>query len=79
MTTISDFRMEIQQRRAINDKLAKYCYCAKEDDFIEITEWTNGEGIDVLISSNGTDKTISLTHGEIDAIMYLKMSLDYQR
>lgn len=39
----------------------------------------NGEGIDVLISSNGTDKTISLTHGEIDAIMYLKMSLDYQK
>lgn len=71
--------MEIQQRRAINDKLSKYCYCAKEDDFIEVTEWVNGEGIDVTISSNGNEKTISLTHGEVEAILYLKMSLDYQK
>lgn len=68
--------MEISERKAINDKLAKYCYCAKEDDFIEVTEWTNGEGVDIQINDN---KHFSLTRGELDAIQYLVMSLDYQK
>ena len=42
-------------------------------------EWTNGEGIDITIHSNGRDKSFSLTYGELDAINYLKMSLDYQK
>lgn len=72
--------MEIQNRRAINDKLKKYCYCSNGDnDFIEVTQWVNGEGIDIAINSNGQDKSFSLTYGELDAINYLKMSLDYQK
>lgn len=70
--------LEIQNRKSINDKLNKYCYCSnRDDDFIEVTQWTNGEGIDVTINSNGNEKSISLTYGEIEAINYLKMSLDY--
>lgn len=33
---------------------------AKKDDFIEVTEWTNGEGWDITIN----DKVIPLTRGE---------------
>lgn len=72
--------MEIQNRKSINDKLKKYCYCSNSDkDFIEVTQWVNGEGIDITIHSNGQDKSFSLTHGELDAINYLNMSLDYQK
>lgn len=71
--------MEIQNRKSINDKLKKYCYFSnEEDDFIEVTQWTNSEGIDITIHSNGQDKFLSLTYGELDAINYLKLSLDYQ-
>ena len=72
--------MEIQNRKSINDKLKKYCYYSNGDnDFIEVTQWTNGEGIDVTINSNGQEKSFSLTYGELEAINYLKMSLDYQK
>lgn len=72
--------MEIQNRKSVSDKLKKYDYCSNGDnDFIEVTQWTNDDGIDITINSNGQDKSFSLTYGELDAINYLKMSLDYQK
>lgn len=72
--------MEIQNRKSINDKLKKYCYCSNSDnDFIEVTQWTNCEGIDIIINSNGQEKFLALTYGELEAINYLKMSLEYQK
>ena len=49
--------MKIYNRKSITDELSKYCTFAKENDFIEVTEWTNGEGIDITIHSNGQDKS----------------------
>ena len=44
--------MEIKNRKSISDKLQKYCYFSnKDEDFIEVTSWSNGEGIDVTIHS----------------------------
>ena len=72
--------MKIYNRKSITDKLSKYCVCSNGDnDFIEVTQWANGEGIDITIHSNGQDKSFSLTYGELDAINYLKMSLDFQK
>lgn len=72
--------MEIQNRKSITDNLKKYCCFSKGDnDFIEVTQWVNAEGIDVTINSNGHEKSFSLTYGELEAIVYLKMSLDYQK
>lgn len=65
--------MEINNRRSINDKLNKYCYIAKEDDYIEVTEWTNKEGWDIEFNN----KHISLTSGELDAINFLTRKLEY--
>lgn len=62
-------------RKSISDKLKKYCCLAKEDGFIEITEWTNGEGWDISIN----DKLFTLTRGELDAINYLTKTLDLNR
>lgn len=70
--------MEIKQRNSINDSLRKYDYMSNDDtDFIEITEWSNEEGYDITIETKKGSKSISLTHGELDAINYLKMSLEY--
>lgn len=66
---------EIIQRKSINDNLRKYDHLAKEDSFIEITEWGNGEGWDITID----DHMISLTWGQLDAIQYLTLALQYQK
>lgn len=67
--------MEFNSRKSVNDKLKKYDYLAKDEDYIEIVEWTNGEGYDIAIND---DKIISLTRGQIDAINYLVKSLEYK-
>lgn len=66
--------MEFNSRKSVNDKLKKYDYLAKDNDLIEVIEWTNGEGYDIIIN----DKIISLTRGQIDAINYLVRSLEYK-
>ena len=66
--------MEFNSRKSVNDKLKKYDYLAKDNDIIEVIEWTNGEGYDIIIN----DKIISLTRGQIDAINYLVGSLEYK-
>lgn len=65
--------MEITNRKSISDDLEKYDYLAKKHDFIQITEWTNGEGWDITIN----EIVISLTHGQLEAIKYLIKTLDY--
>lgn len=67
--------METSKRKSIFDKLYKYDYLISDKNkCIEVTEWTNGEGIDVIIDD---DKFISITYGELDAINYLQLSLKY--
>lgn len=66
--------MEIKNRRCIIEYLNKFDIMAKKDDFIEVCEWTNGEGFDISITDN---KIISLTRAELDAIDLLTKTLDY--
>ena len=66
---------ELIQRKSINDNLHKYDHLAKENSFIEITEWGNGEGWDITID----DRMMSLTWGQLDAIQYLTLALQYQK
>lgn len=44
--------MEIYERKAVSDELKKYDHLAKDSDFIEVTEWTNGEGWDICLMIN---------------------------
>ena len=67
-------KMEIKNRRCIIEDLNKFDIMAKKDDFIEVCEWTNGEGFDISITDK---KIISLTRGELDAIDFLTKTLDY--
>ena len=65
--------METVKRKSVNDNLQKYDYLAKDYEFIEVTEWRNGEGWDISIN----DKIIQLTMGQLDAINYLTKALEY--
>lgn len=68
--------MEINKRKSIHDNLSKYDYLVKEDsEFIEVTEWTNEEGIDICIN----EKQFSLSYGQLDAINYLTKTLQYEK
>lgn len=66
---------EIIQRKSISDNLRKYDYLAKDNSFVEVTEWVNGEGWDITFD----DTVISLTWGQLDAIKYLTLALQYQK
>lgn len=63
---------EIQQAKrtsVFSSNLGKYCHhsikdgAVNESHFIEITEWSNGEGYDVCIETNGSEK-FSFTYGQ---------------
>lgn len=62
--------METYNRKTKFTELKPYCHMANENDFVEVTEWKNGEGFDVSISDK---KTISLTWGEWECIQALAM------
>lgn len=67
--------MEVYNKKSVSDKLNKYTHLAKESDYIEISEWKNGEGWDIDINEK---KHFSLTCGELDAINYLTRALDIE-
>ena len=66
--------MKIYNKKSVSDDLKKYDYLSKEDDFIEVTEWANGEGISIIINMT----TFELTFGQLDAINYLSQALKYE-
>lgn len=57
-------------RRTVFTELKPFCYFAKDDGFIEVTEWKNGEGFDVSIGSV-RDESFKLTWGEFKALKKL--------
>jgi hypothetical protein len=54
-------------RTAKFTELKLYDHLAKDNDFMEVTEWFNGEGFDVSTS----DKHFQLTWGEFEALQAL--------
>ena len=56
------------QRNARFNCLAKYDHFAKPDDFIEVTEWYNGEGFDVQLSTSAGEQRMSFSWGEYQAL-----------
>lgn len=50
-------------------------FFAKDNDFIEITEWHNGEGFDLHIEDERGKSHLSLTWGQWKAIKALKKKL----
>jgi hypothetical protein len=66
--------MRYKNRESVFEHMKRFDPGAKDSDFIEVTEWANGDGFDIAIN----DKNFSLTYDELDAINYLVMSLRYK-
>ena len=63
--------IDVYQRDSRFTELKPYCTHARDDDDMEVTEWHNGEGYDVMISSQGGDQRFSLTHGQWECLTVL--------
>jgi len=63
------------ERKAVFAELKQFCSFAKEDDFIEVTEWKNGEGYDVCIESS-TNAHFQISYGQFRALKKLIKILD---
>lgn len=61
--------MKTNNRKSVYEDLSKFSIFADEHDFIEVTEWTNGEGVDVNIEDKSGSRKISLLYDEIEAIV----------
>lgn len=60
----------LERRYTGHISLQDFCKFAKTNSFLEVTTWTNHEGYDIYINSEGKDlpKIIQLTNGEFEAI-----------
>jgi len=63
------------KRDSIFADLGDFCHLSAKDAYIEITEWSNGDGYDIIVNSFQCN-TISLTRGEIKAIVKLTKLLN---
>lgn len=55
--------------------LTDYDITSKDDDFMEMSMWHNGEGFDVILNSNG-EQRFGLTWGQYKALKTLVKELD---
>ena len=67
--------LEKYNRKAVFCHLKDYDFASKEHSYIEITEWKNGEGIDIN-AYNYTDRNVSLSYGEFKLIKKLIKQLE---
>lgn len=71
-------KIEMSTRKAANVELSNLCHLSRAEgpDFIEVTEWTNGEGWDVQINTVGDTQTFGITWGQFRAMKKLIKRLD---
>ena len=70
--------MEQYTRKSIFDTLSKYDYLESDKHaFIEITEWKNEEGYNIIIETESKSLEFSLSIGQIKAINHLINCLEY--
>lgn len=63
--------MEVNNRRAVFAELKDYCMHSGDHDYMEVTEWSNGEGYDILIDRKRGIERFSLSHGEWELLQVL--------
>jgi len=63
--------IEVNLRKAVDTSPKGYCYLSGGNDFIDATGWTNGEGWDIILTTKQGSRRISLTHGELRALIVL--------
>jgi hypothetical protein len=70
--------IKFNTRKAAFVELNGICSMSGVDshDFIEVTEWSNGEGWDICINAVGNTQTFSITWGQFQAMKKLIKKLD---
>jgi len=63
--------IEVNKRKAVFSEIKGYCIHAGDNDFIEVTNWSNGEGYDICIDRKNGGEKFSLTYGEFDLLTVL--------
>jgi len=63
--------IEVSQRRSVFSELKEYCHCAGESDYMEVTHFSNGEGVDINISRRSSEERFTLTWGEFELLTVL--------
>ena len=63
--------IDIRQRLAKFTEIQPYDHFADKDDYMEFTEWSNGEGFDVSTVVSKHYQTFSLTYGQWEALQAL--------
>lgn len=74
-------KIEISNRKAAFAELKDYCAFSlgerkEKGDFLEVTQWTNGEGYDVHISDLNGKKLFHLTCGQWEAMRNCVKAID---
>lgn len=65
-------KIEVSKRRAVFAELKGYCHHSTgDDDYMEVTEWSNGEGYDICIDRKRGGEKFSLTYGEWELMQVL--------
>lgn len=67
--------IDLYDRKAAFTELKQFCHLSKEHDFVEVTEWHNGEGFDINVSSS-IDSFMSVSYGQFNAIKSLIKELE---
>lgn len=70
-------KIEIKKKNCVFVETKEYDVLAKDGNFIEVTEWTNGDGFDIHNSREG--QTMNLTWGEFDAVKKLVKTLSNEQ
>ena len=61
---------EIKTKKSASVDLHEFSIFGQEGDWLEVTEWANGEGIDIIIEYfKRSSKNISLSYDELEAII----------
>lgn len=64
-------KIEVSNRRAVFAELKDYCMHSGDPDYMEVTEWVNGEGFDINIDRKRGMERFSLTYGEWELLQVL--------
>lgn len=68
-------KFKINKRNSIFSELSEYDWSSEKDSYMEVTEWTNGEGYDIHINNYG-ERSLSIGHNEFKLLKKLIKELD---
>lgn len=76
-------QIKISNRKAAFVELKDFCLFSMGErtdkgDFLEVTEWTNGEGYDIHISDTEGQRTFTLTWGQWEAMKKCMKAINKQ-